>query len=501
MEKPQDCIVHFRTSQTIKLRVLMDTLHPILGDANLHFDSKGINMTTVSDVMVVQLHLDHFEEYNCNGKYTVGVNFQELHNCLKRATTHDTVVFQLTVAQFQSIHPTYTLFIINDEEDTIYQFSIRMLHIEALTQVLPASVFQTFIDLPSTKFLRILRCCEEQGDKIRILSKRNPVTNTNYCYFITDGDLKSVQIRVAFDMNKTDVDRGTSSTARQHDMIVCKFCGDCPNRDFYALKYLTQIAKATNMSKNVRIYLAQCEFLTIRYSIGTLGTVTFSVAGNPDDQDREDMMRYMEEDKKTPDDGGKEVKDGEPKKDSLSKQSAASATTPHQITFGMEGDLNTINVPRGFHDLWKSLNTRHNCVDDSFQPVFVTTVAKPPQPNARRRKPEAKEVVKMEPDAKRPRKATKDPKQPTLDTQFTANATTTISTPASAPAPAPIPTPPVTPSVGTPPVTMPIPKSQARRPSTAFKRRRAGNTGNGIRAPPTMTGFTVWTPPQITKNV
>jgi hypothetical protein len=90
----------------------------------------------------------------------------------------------------------------------------------------------------------------------------------NYIIFITQGDEASLNVHMKFQVDpKTWEDNS------------------CLKMDCYALKYLTLITKATSLSAYVTLYLAKSFVLAVRYSIGTIGEITFCLAPQIDESE------------------------------------------------------------------------------------------------------------------------------------------------------------------------------------------------------------------------
>src|SRR4029079_17836834 len=91
---PDKCNVHLRTTESVKLRTLFETLHPLLVDGVLHFDKHGVTMLQLNGVVMAYLFVSSVEDYVCNEPTDAGVNFGRLYSCLRSVCQEDAVCIQ-----------------------------------------------------------------------------------------------------------------------------------------------------------------------------------------------------------------------------------------------------------------------------------------------------------------------------------------------------------------------------------------------------------------------
>eukprot|EP00455_Lapot_gusevi_P022735 TRINITY_DN2369_c0_g1_i10.p1 TRINITY_DN2369_c0_g1~~TRINITY_DN2369_c0_g1_i10.p1 ORF type:complete len:325 (+),score=34.83 TRINITY_DN2369_c0_g1_i10:466-1440(+) len=284
MEKPQDCIVHFCTTQSVKLRILFETLNPLLVEGNIIFSPTGMRLSTMSSMVYCFLRLDadKIESYHCKEETVLGVNFEHMFSYLKDCNQSDVICFQVTEASLSKPVPEFNIYISNHEEQYIYEYQCKLIHIEEKIWASPPRDIDRIVTMPASSFQRILRCCIKQGDHVQIMADGGGV-HGNYIYFVTKGDNVVLRITCGY------ASSGDKQSANPADPGFEPLSGStyldqpCDKRDRYSLKYLSLITKATNMSANVRLYLASDYVLIVSYNVGTLGSIYFCLVGSDEE--------------------------------------------------------------------------------------------------------------------------------------------------------------------------------------------------------------------------
>lgn len=264
MERPAECLVHLCTTESVKLRALFETLNPILVEGTIEFNAQGMSSKCMNIIILsdMQIRADEVEEYVCNEKTRISVNFATIYDCLSSVGQDEAVAFQITEKSMNAVTPYMSVFIINhtDEEEYVFTFNVVLLALMEEDFNIPVIDFTSVVSIPSASFARVLRCCEKRGNYVQICTLTQ-APDSNYIVFITDGDDASVRFHMKF-----QVDPKTWKP------------NSCIKMDRYSLKYLTLITKATSLSTFVTLYLKNQFPLAIRYSIGTIGEINFSLA-------------------------------------------------------------------------------------------------------------------------------------------------------------------------------------------------------------------------------
>lgn len=264
MEVPEKCLVHMRTTESVKIRTLFETLYPILLEGTVNFDEKGMSIKGLNIILLADMLIraDDVEDYVCNEDVSVCINFKMLWRCISAVAQDEAIAFQVTEASHTASVPYLSVFIINNsgDDEYVYAFKVVELALEPEPFEVPSADFKSVVAIPSNCFARALACCEKQGEKVQIVS-RYQSQKENYVIFRTKGDMSSVSFHMNFQVDAGEWKDNT-----------------CLKLDLYSLKYLRLITKATNLSSFVQLYLAENFVLGIRYNIGTIGSITFCLA-------------------------------------------------------------------------------------------------------------------------------------------------------------------------------------------------------------------------------
>lgn len=170
----KDCLVSFKTTQSVKLRILFESLHAILGDALLDFTPDGVflSASTANGVIVMNMLKENIEEYVCTQNVECGIKFSAMYAYLKNVTDTDVVGIQVTRDGYNgagNTSPSAYLFVCNsgaegkcDAYRSMYQIRLLVLNRFEITQMMPEELYMdACVTLPSTTFQRFLRSHEK----------------------------------------------------------------------------------------------------------------------------------------------------------------------------------------------------------------------------------------------------------------------------------------------------------------------------------------------------
>jgi len=130
------------------------------------------------------------------------------------------------------------------------------------TQVDRKKVFKASVQMSTADFLKTLRCGNKNGDTVQIFTKYDEERKNNYCYIAVKGK------RLGSDMHS----RFFFSVQGMQKV-------DCYNQNLYDMKKLLVVAKATNMSTLIHLYLNPFEdVLGMKYRVGTIGVFRCMIA-------------------------------------------------------------------------------------------------------------------------------------------------------------------------------------------------------------------------------
>lgn len=266
--EPEECIVHFRTDQGVKIQKLFETLAPLLVEENLVFNKNGIEMRSLSGVLYAtfQLKAQNMNQYKCDREVVTGVSLPMLFKYFKAITQNDAVAIQITQESIEAAVP--HMFVHICTGSVTYSYRYTLLSLDHVPFDVPEKEFDSIVRINSGAFLRALRSCEQVGECIQIMSK----VNTNEegqeqvaVYIVCEGMLSDLQVTITSEEN--------TPTAED----VADVMNTSDKRERYSLKSLNYIAKATSLNNTVQLFLATDYALIVRYRVGKLGHLTFGL--------------------------------------------------------------------------------------------------------------------------------------------------------------------------------------------------------------------------------
>ena len=147
------------------------------------------------------------------------------------------------------------------------QFNLNLLTLESENLGIPETTYTSEITMNSTEFSKL---CKE----LNILSESVTITTTmEFVKFAVEGDVGNGSIRINTTTGETEVheEEETNQLVKQS----------------FALKYLNMFTKATNLSNEVRLQMAQDTPIVVEYQIPELGTLFYYLAPKISDTEEE----------------------------------------------------------------------------------------------------------------------------------------------------------------------------------------------------------------------
>ena len=271
MLQPNECLLHLRTTQSVKIRTLVETINPILVEGSINFDENGMHLSGINQIILCDftIRAKDVEEYHCHSPQQISINFEVLYSCMSSVSQDESICLQITRESMDCPVPYLSVFIINgcNENEYIFHFKVTLLALAKEVFDIPETNFTSVVSIPSQSFHRVLRACDKRGSNVQVCTRYQSKSN-NYVIFHTRGD----ESDLTYHMKMFVPD----------DPWIDK---TCLKMDRYSLKYLLLISKATSMSTHVTLFLAPDFVLAVKYNIGTIGSVTFCLAPLVDKSD------------------------------------------------------------------------------------------------------------------------------------------------------------------------------------------------------------------------
>lgn len=286
-------ILELKTTQTLAIKVLIDTLNSLLSDVNFVFhptvieDDNDNTLVQTSGLIIkevnkrqsilafVKLDADKFDTYNYNyhkNKITVGINLNNLLKCLNCMSNYDAMTWAI---DSDDIHK---LIIILEschrkEKKT---FKLNLLHLTENKYEVEPIYFPYTITLPSQDFQKY---CKDMymvsSEKMKIICTNNKVI------FSSKSQLGEIDFEVTESMCGLTIETNHNCCKSLINIGINQiFYGEEIVQGLFELRLLTIITKCTELCNVVTLYLKNDYPLLIKYTTA-LGEIKFVLSNEP----------------------------------------------------------------------------------------------------------------------------------------------------------------------------------------------------------------------------
>lgn len=250
-----------RSIQGNAIRTLFEVLKEIVHDVSLRIDSTGVKLLTLDGarcaLVYMRLRADAFEEYRCEGPFSLGLNMSSMFKLVKTSGSHDTITFYMDSPTANELG----IKIQNAEKNSVTDFKLKLLDVDDEIISLPDVEFDSVITMPSLYFQRVCRDMLNISDTMVIKSKGNQLV------LACNGDFARQETVIG------EADSGMTMSSKTEKDIEGRF----------SLKYLALFCKAANLSNTIELFLKESYPLILKYNVASLGELRFCVAPKVDD--------------------------------------------------------------------------------------------------------------------------------------------------------------------------------------------------------------------------
>ena len=265
------CVLELKTTQSVHIRTLIDSLNALLTDVNITFYPfhiasddgekkiggvviKELNKTS-SILIHCKLDADQFEHYEYNYKHpklTLGINLTNFLKCIKCMTNFDTMTWRIDDDDINK------LIMILESEKEKKIFKINLMDLEDANYEIEPVQFPYSIILPTQDFQNYCKNMMSVTDKIDIKS-----TNDNL-FLSGKGELGVID----FELTASNISSGLTiqkNTENVNEIVQGTF----------ELKYLIIFTRCSNLCSHVNLFLKNNYPLIVQYSVAKLGQIKF----------------------------------------------------------------------------------------------------------------------------------------------------------------------------------------------------------------------------------
>lgn len=255
-------VLYLKSIQGNAIRTLFEVLKEIVHDVTLRIDPTGMKLLTLDGarcaLVYMRLRADAFEEFHCEGSFSLGVNMSSMFKLVKTSGSHDTITMYMDDIQSNELG----IKIQNADKNSVTSFALKLLDVDDEVISMPDVEFDNVITMPSAFFQRLCRDMLNLGDTMIIKSSGNQLV------LGCNGDFARQETVIG------EADAGMTMSSKTDKVIGGKF----------SLKYLSLFCKATNLSNTIELFLKDSYPLILRYNVASLGELRFCVAHKVEDE-------------------------------------------------------------------------------------------------------------------------------------------------------------------------------------------------------------------------
>lgn len=245
-----DYVFYAHTVKASPIRNLVDAIKDILTEVNLEIDSSGIKIVALDGTHTILVHMrlyaDRFDEFYCEKKCILGVDFINFNKMVKQIKNEDSLLLFME----QSNKSRLGIRIMNGEKQMITTKYLNLMELDIMPMDIPPVQFTSVITMPSIDFQNIIKDLLQLGERVEIKSAENELS-----FRLDGGDFGSQETICLMPKTQRDIVQG-----------------------YFLLKPLSLFTKCTSMSTDIMIYLKNNYPIIIEYSVAALGELKLALA-------------------------------------------------------------------------------------------------------------------------------------------------------------------------------------------------------------------------------
>jgi proliferating cell nuclear antigen len=258
-------VLEFTLAQSSVLKRTIEAMKELCKEINFDCSDKGIEVQSMdsSHVALVSLILKEkaFQDYKCDRATTLGMNMDAVSKVMKMCNPTDVLKLK---AETGADHATFQCE--NTAEDEVSEFDLKLMQIESEHMEIPEQQYQVVCQMPSAKFLKIVKDLKEFGETMQISASKDGIK------FSVKGDIG---------------DGSTMIRQRDSDKLEERVKIDVkePVIATFALAYLVKFAKAAPLCGGVELGVGADMPISVKYDLDNAenGHMQFHLAPKVED--------------------------------------------------------------------------------------------------------------------------------------------------------------------------------------------------------------------------
>lgn len=255
-----------RLIQGTLLKKMVDSIKELCKEVNWDCSETGIQMQSMDSshvcLVAFELKAEGFDHYRCDRPQTLGINLENLAKILKCAGNNDIITMKA-----EDNGDTLSLMFENEKNDRISDFDLKLMSIECEQLGIPEQSYHANVSMPSGEYQRIVRDLSTMGDNVTISATKDG------CKFSSSGDIGTANMTIR---------HSTTADSNEENVVIDLIE---PVHLQFALRYLTNFAKATPLASSVQLALTRDVPIMVHYKIAEIGCLKYFLAPKIDEED------------------------------------------------------------------------------------------------------------------------------------------------------------------------------------------------------------------------
>ena len=260
-----------KSTRPINIKCLFECLKYIVKEANLIIDSTGIRIQEINTgkntIVYCKLHSDKFEEFKCTVPKVIGVSVVQIFKLIKGFNQNDTISFYMEESEPDKLG--INLEDMVKKKKKIFKLPLldrEVADVGSIEKIKENIDYPHLIRITPNDFQQIIRDFDTNDTKLLEIS------SCNQCLTFTNKDasqLVDMQIEMCHNekaMTEDIVEKGSIIYSKHNQDII---------QGVYDLYMLLNFTKATPLTYEVRIHIANENPILIEYDVSNLGHISF----------------------------------------------------------------------------------------------------------------------------------------------------------------------------------------------------------------------------------
>jgi len=250
------------------LKKIIEAIKDLVTDAPFDCSESAFCLQAMdsSHVALVSLKLEVglFESYRCDRTINLGISLANMAKALKCANNDDTCMIR------HEDNDSVTFSFVDTKRDKTQDVTVKLMDIDSEHLGIPDQEYSCVISMPSSEFQKTCKDLAMFSDSLNIKATKGDVV------FSGKGDTGGNVVTYTSSSGSADNDK-EAVTIKVNDTVNITF----------AIKYMNQFAKATNLSDQVKLSMSNDHPIVVEYEIEENGYLRFYLAPKIDDDTME----------------------------------------------------------------------------------------------------------------------------------------------------------------------------------------------------------------------